>query len=85
MLCAVGAKHNFRRMKGYRCLCFGLKGQSMSALGNALTVPHKCSAESAEFRGAIVLGRCESWGALVFPLEAVAIFAETETVHAMTA
>jgi hypothetical protein len=24
-------------------------------------------------------------GALVFPLEAVAIFAETETVHAMTA
>ena len=52
---------------------------------SGLTVPHKCSAESAEFRGAIAVGRCESWGALAFPLEAVAIFAETETVHAMTA
>jgi len=45
MLRPVGAKHNFRRMKGHRrrrsglkgqCrLCFGLKGRGMSALGNA--------------------------------------------------
>ena len=33
----------------------------------------------------LLSGVVNLWGALVFPLEAVAIFAETETVHAMTA
>ena len=35
MLCPVGAKHNFRRMNGQSRLCFGLKGQGMSAHGIA--------------------------------------------------
>lgn len=73
-------------MTGFEVVHFATYRGTESPLPQfGLTVPHKCSAESAEFRGAIVLGRCESWGALVFPLEAVAIFAETETVHAMTA
>ena len=53
--------------------------------GSGLTVPHKYSAERAEFRAAIAVGRCELPGALVFPLEEVVIRAETESVHAMTA
>jgi len=65
-------------------MCSVPKAHNVTAQGVALTVPHKSSADNADFRAAILFRQGESGRSLVFLPEGAAVITKTESVHTMT-